>query len=56
MNIFILADDPRRAFERVIDVLRTSDLASELKAAYREIGHDSFTILYPAGLTIFTVA
>jgi hypothetical protein len=28
----------------------------DLKVAYREVGKNDFTILYPAGLTYFAIA
>ena len=56
MNIFILTDRPKLAFERVKRVLGTKDFMPDLKVAYREVGKDEFTILYPAGLTYFAIA
>ena len=56
MNIFILTDHPRLAFEQVEQVLGTKDFMPELKVAYREIGKDEFTILHPAGLSFFAIA
>jgi len=56
MNIFILTDEPKIAFERVNQILGTKDFMPELKVAYREIGKDEFSILHPAGLTNFAIA
>jgi hypothetical protein len=56
MNIFILSDHPKLAFERVNRVLGTEDFMPDLKVAYREIGKDEFTILHPAGLSYFAIA
>ena len=56
MNIFILTDQPKLAFEHVKQVLGTKDFMPELKAAYREIGDDKFTILHPTGLSHFAIA
>jgi hypothetical protein len=56
MNIFILTDHPKLAFERVKQVLGTKDFMPELKDAYREIGKDQFIILHPAGLSCFAIA
>src|SRR5688572_19634226 len=56
MNIFILTDQPKLAFEHVKQVLGTKDFMPELKAAYREIGGDEFTILHPTGLSHFAIA
>lgn len=56
MNLFVLTDHPKRAFERAQQVLGTKDFMPELKAAYREIGRDQFTILFPPGLKDFSIA
>jgi hypothetical protein len=56
MNIFVLTNRPKLAFERVKNVVRTSDLMPVLKAAYREVGEDEFSILHPEGLNRFSVA
>lgn len=56
MNIFILTDHPKLAFERVKQVLGTTDFMPDLKVAYREFGKDEFTILYPESLRYFAIA
>ena len=56
MNIFILTEHPKLAFERVKQVLGTKDFMPDLKVAYREVGKEEFTILHPAGLTNFSIA
>lgn len=56
MNIFILTDHPKLAFEQVEQVLSTRDFVLHLKVAYREVGKDEFTILYPVNLTHFSIA
>ena len=56
MNIFIFSDEPKLAFERIQQVLGTSDFLPDLKVAYREVGKDEFSILHPTGLTHFTIA
>jgi hypothetical protein len=56
MNIFILTDQPKLAFEHLKQALGTKDIMPELKAAYREIGDDEFTILHPTGLSHFAIA
>jgi hypothetical protein len=56
MNIFVLTDHPKLAFEGIKRVLGTKDFMPDLKVAYREIGKDEFTILYPAGLSYFAIA
>jgi hypothetical protein len=55
MNIFIHTDNPKAAFDRIQQHLGTSDFMPDLKAAFRVIGEDEYTILHPAGLTHFDV-
>lgn len=57
MNIFVLTQQPKSAFARIKSLGGASRLMSKLKAAaYREIGADEFTIIYPPGLSHFHVA
>ena len=56
MNIFIFTDEPKRAFQRIKQILGTEDFMPELKAAYRKVGTDEFTILHPPGLIEFGIA
>ncbi|MGD0262010.1 MAG: hypothetical protein ABSD29_19770 [Verrucomicrobiota bacterium] len=56
MNIFVRTDNPKLAFERIKLLLGTKDLMPDLKAAYRDVGTDSFTVLHPAGLKHFDIA
>lgn len=54
MNIFIFTDQPQLAFEKIKSLFDRQDVP-RLKAAYRTIGTNKFTILYPADLTHFTI-
>ncbi len=56
MNIFILTEHPKLAFDRIKQLLGTRDFMPELKVAFRVIGKDEFTILHPADLTHFSIA
>jgi len=56
MNIFILTDHPKLAFQAIKQLLGTRDFMPELKVAFREIGKDDFTILHPTGLSHFAIA
>jgi hypothetical protein len=56
MNIFIRTDQPKLAFEKIKVLLGTQDFMPDLKAAYRDVGKDNFTVIYPAGLTHFSIA
>jgi hypothetical protein len=55
-NIFIITEHPKLAFERIKQLLGTKDFMPDLKVAYREIGHDTFTIIHPTDLTHFVIA
>jgi hypothetical protein len=56
INIFVHTDRPKLAFERIRSLVGTNDFMPELKAAFRDVGKDDFTIVYPLGLTRFTIA
>jgi len=56
MNIFIITDQPLFAFEQIQAILGSRDFMIDLKAAYRQMDSDDFTILYPFGLAHFQIA
>jgi hypothetical protein len=56
MNIFVLTNDPVTVFERITTTFGTRDFMPELKAAYRDLGKNDFTVVYPASLRHFAVA
>ena len=56
MNIFVHTDQPILIFEMIKSLLGTKDFMPELKAAYRDVGKDNFTILYPTDLNCFTIS
>lgn len=56
MNIFIRTDHPKVAFDRIKVLLGTQDFMPDLKAAYRDVGRDNFTVLYPTGLEHFSIS
>jgi hypothetical protein len=43
-------------FEKIKLLLGTRDFMPELKVAYRDVGKDTFTVLYPSGLDHFSIA
>jgi hypothetical protein len=45
MNIFIHTDYPKLAFRQITAVIGTKDFMPELKAAFRSIGGDDFTVI-----------
>lgn len=55
-NIFVRTDHPKLAFDKIKSLLGTQDFMPGLKAAYREVGGDNFTVLYPTDLSHFSLA
>ncbi len=53
MNIFVRTDHPKLAFERIKLLVGTRDFMPELKAAFRDVGKDNYTILHPHDLARF---
>jgi hypothetical protein len=51
MNIFILTDEPIATFERAKPLLFDTSSLHNVVVAYRELGSDDFTVVWPAGLT-----
>jgi len=56
MNIFVRTDHPKLAFEKIKSLLGTKDFIPDLKAAFRDVGKDNFTIIYPTDLDHFAIA
>jgi hypothetical protein len=47
MNMFILSNEPEATFERVKPALQEMNIFDTLRAAYRHIEMDDYTILAP---------
>jgi hypothetical protein len=56
MNIFVMTDRPQTAFDEVKAILGSRELWPDVRAAYREITGDDYTILWPKDLTEFKVS
>ncbi len=56
MNIFVRTNHPKLAFEKIIELRGMINFLPDLKAAYREVGKDIFTVVYPSGLEHFVIA
>ena len=56
MNLFVRTNHPKLAFDRTKSLLGTKDFMPDLKAAYRDVGTDRFTIIYPNDLKRFDIA
>lgn len=56
-NIFILTAEPNETFEHARAVVnKTSGLARVLRAAYRQLDTEEYSVLWPPGETRFVVA
>jgi hypothetical protein len=56
MNIFVRTDHPKLAFKKIKFLLGTQDFMPEVKVAYRDIGGDNFTVIYPSELDHLAIA
>jgi hypothetical protein len=56
MNIFVHTNNPKLAFERIRSLIGTKDFMPNLKVAFRDVGKDNFTIIFPADLEHFSIA
>ena len=48
-NIFIFTSDPSATFLRVRQTLQREGRLQSVKAAYRQVGGEQFTVLWPEG-------
>ncbi|MBZ5660229.1 MAG: ABC transporter [Acidobacteriia bacterium] len=55
-NIFILTNDPRRAFEEMRGILSKHKIWAKARIAYRLIDAEKYYVLWPPGATTFDVA
>lgn len=55
-NIFIVTSEPEIAFHRAKAVLERSQLLGAVVAAYRPVGAQTFTVLWPTHRQTFSVA
>jgi hypothetical protein len=55
VNVFILTDDPARAFDEIRAILDSPALWLDARVAYREAAGSQFTVLWPKGLNEFNV-
>ncbi|HEY4167230.1 MAG TPA: hypothetical protein VGM96_10655 [Reyranella sp.] len=54
-NIFILTEDPRRAFRTAKDILERQSALQDLRAAFRRLDQDDFEVLWPPDLLDFKI-
>lgn len=56
-NIFILTSDPNASFAGALAVIMGDPgLATSLRAAFRRLDADEYSVLWPTGVTAFSVA
>jgi hypothetical protein len=56
VNIFIHTDDPKISFREAAKILGEQEYWSQVRAAYREVTGSEYTILWPEGISEFSVA
>jgi hypothetical protein len=54
-NIFVDADDPRRAFEEIRTILSAHELWPNVRIAYRQVDGTEYSMLWPQGAKTFNV-
>jgi len=54
-NIFVLTDTPATTFEQIQEMFRKEPPREQMRAAYRELGGEDYTILWPPNLKEFSV-
>ena len=51
MNVFVHSDDPTAAFASAKTVIPAETLAQSMKAGYREMAGDDYSLIWPPGST-----
>jgi hypothetical protein len=54
-NVFVLTDDPTGAFESVRKVSAGGSGQEHMRVAYREVGSEDYSIIWPPNLKEFSV-
>lgn len=54
-NMFFMTDSPELAFQGCFTLLETLNMTDAVRAAYRELGQDEYTILWPSALADFRI-
>jgi hypothetical protein len=55
MNIFVITENPKDAFNEMKAILGSRDFWVDAKVAYRNVNKDEYTILWPEDLAHFEV-
>ena len=56
MNIFVYTDEPQEILDQAKATLEAHGRWSGVRAAYRDVDGDDFTVVWPKGLRAFDVA
>ena len=56
MNIFTYTDDPSSTLDQAKATLEAHGRMSNVRAAYRDVEGEDYTVLWPRGLSRFEVA
>lgn len=56
VNIFIHTNNPQLSFEETKALVQDHEIWKSCRAAFRELGDNEFTILWPKSLTKFSIA
>jgi hypothetical protein len=56
LNIFILTGNPVRAFKLSEPIIEARKHIQRFQAAYRELGYEKYTMLWPPGLEYFEIS
>ncbi len=54
-NVFLMTDSPESTFRDCFTLLETLNMTDGLRAAYRELGQNEYTILWPSDLADFRI-
>jgi len=56
INIFMLTDEPTKTFALAKPVLERLKVVIGLRAAFRDLSSDDYVVIWPSGLSSFSVA
>jgi hypothetical protein len=54
-NIFVLTNEPTATFRHAYQIILGEGVSNELRSAYRETSGEDYVVLWPEGLTEFSV-
>ncbi|QND56353.1 ABC transporter [Mesorhizobium huakuii] len=54
-NIFIRTNNPLKSFERLKKILESDEMLDNVRAAYRDVESEEYTVVWPTSLRDFKV-